>query len=181
MAPKKSIKHANSNLPVRVTQGSVSITRHSAIFMEGDGDPLISPSSCSQVLDAIVTHPKNHTQNSLNALWSRGLNLSTAKQDWKKKFLIQGFSEAVTEEVVCWIFFFPPLLLWEFKAQCWPLQRPLSHLLKIKPLIPALKTQYENLCCLHTMQCLGVKNRVHLASYLHNKHVSFKCLIWYSH
>lgn len=105
MAPKKSIKHANSNLPVRVTQGSVSITRHSAIFMEGDGDPLISPSSCSQVLDAIVTHPKNHTQNSLNALWSRGLNLSTAKQDWKKKFLIQGFSEAVTEEVVCWIFF----------------------------------------------------------------------------
>lgn len=100
------IKHANSNLPVRITQSSVSITRHSAIFMWGDGDQLISPSSCSQILDAIVTHTKNHTQNSLNALWPRGMNLSTAKQDWKKKFLIQGFSEAATKEVVCWNFFF---------------------------------------------------------------------------
>lgn len=46
----------------------------------------------------------NHTQNSLNVLWSRELNLSTGKQNWKKKFLIQGFSVAATKEVVCWIF-----------------------------------------------------------------------------
>jgi hypothetical protein len=31
------------------------------------------------------------------------------------------------------------------------------------------------------MECVRVKNRFHLASYLHNKHVSFECLIWYSH
>lgn len=68
----------------------------------------------------------------------------------KRKFLIQGFSEAATKEVVCWVFFFFPFLLWEFKARSWPLQRPLSHLLKIKPLIPALKIQIQEPSCLHT-------------------------------
>lgn len=50
---------------------------------------------------------------------------------------------------------FFPFLLWEFKARSWPLQRPLSHLLKIKPLIPALKIQIWEPSCLHTMECMS--------------------------
>lgn len=56
-------------------------------FYVGDGDQLISPSSCSQVLEAIVTHTKNHTQNSLNVLWSQEMNLSTGNRIEKSSFL----------------------------------------------------------------------------------------------
>lgn len=94
----------NSNLPVR-RSGQCQHSKTLGHFYVRRWRPLISPSSCSRVLDAMVTHTKHHTQSSLSVLWSRGLNLSTAKQDWRKKFLIRGFSEAATKEVVCWIFF----------------------------------------------------------------------------
>lgn len=122
---------------------------------------------------------KNHTQNSLDVLWSRELNLSTGKQDWKKEVSHPRFLWGCNQGGGVLNFF--PFLLWEFKARSWPLQRPLSHLLKIKPLIPALKIHIWEPSCLHSTECIRVKNSSHLAFYLHNKHVSFKCLIWYSH
>lgn len=59
MAPKKkkkSEKHANANVPVRTTQRTASMTRPSAIFMQGDGDQPITLSSCSQVLEMRLSH-----------------------------------------------------------------------------------------------------------------------------
>lgn len=137
---KKSVKHANANVPVRTTQRTASMTRPSAIFMQGDGDRLISPSSCSQVLEMRLSHtPKIVRWTAWKPVITRTEFINSKTGTEKTKFLIQGFSEAATKEVLGWFFFLSPLLLWEFKAQSWPLQRPLSHLLKIKPLRPALR------------------------------------------
>lgn len=139
----------------------------------------ISPSSCSQVLDAIVTHEKI-------IRWTAWMHCD--HENWIYQQENRIGKKEVSHPRFLWgcnqgggVLNFLPFLLWEFKARSWPLQRPLSHLLKIKPLIPALKIQIWEPSCLHTMACIRVKNRSHLTSYLHNKHGSFKCLIWYSH
>lgn len=139
----------------------------------------ISPSSCSQVLDAIVTHKKIIRRTAWMHCDHENWIYQQENRIEKRKFLIHGFLRGCNQEGG--VLNFAPFLLWEFKARSWPLQRPLSHLLKIKPPTSALKIQIWEPRCLHTMACIRVKNRSHLTSYLHNKHGSFKCLIWYSH
>lgn len=103
---KKSVKHANANVPVRTTQRTASMTRPSAIFMQGDGDRLISPSSCSQVLEMRLSHtPKIVRWTAWKPVITRTEFINSKTGTEKTKFLIQGFSEAATKEVLGWFFF----------------------------------------------------------------------------
>lgn len=106
-------------------------------------------------------------------LWSRGLNLSTAKQDWRKEEvsyprILWGCNQVGA--VLNFFFFFlcssesSKLRADHCKGHC-------QLCWKSNPWYRLCKHKRENRSCLHRMQCLGVKNRVHLASYL-------KCGIW---
>lgn len=180
---KKSVKHANANVPVRTTQRPASMTRPSAIFMQGDGDRLISPSSCSQVLEMRLSHtPKIVRWTAWKPVITRTEFINGKTGTEKTKFLIQGFSEAATKEVLGWIFFFSlPYSSESSKLRADHCKGHCHICWKSNHWDRLCEYERENRSCLHRAQCLWVKNRVHLASYLHNKHVSFGCLIWYSH
>lgn len=158
------------------------MTRHSAIFMEGDGDQLISPSSCSQVLDATVTHTKKSYAEQLECAVITGTEFINRKTGLKREVSHPRFLWGCNQGGdVLNFFFFSPCSSESSKLGadhckghchiCWKSNHWYQH----------CKHKFENPGCLHRTECIRVKNRFHLASYLHNKHVSFKCLIWYSH
>lgn len=172
----------DSNLPVRVAQGSASIARHSAIFVWGDGDHWFL---------RLPAHEFWMRWSHTPSITRRAAWVCCDHEDWiyQRQSRTEGRSFLAEDSLRlqprrwCVGFSSPPLLLWELKARSWPLQRPQSQSAENQTTDPSTENTNtrQDLRCSHTMRYLGVKNRVHLASYLHNKHVSFKCLIWYSH